>query len=348
MSFFTGTKSKTKIWAPEHYDEARDYLSDLMNAGTPDIPIKNIPGMSQAEQTGQNLLNRYINTGSMGADYQAGQDELRKTVAGDYDPATSQAYRGYREASQLEEQDALNAMGRQAQVSGMAKSTPTLNQQGKTRRGYSADRMSYLGQLMDSERNRQLSAAQPLMEADDYASQLDLRKTAAANTYGALPRQIETAQEDAIYNALLQEVMFPYEYNANIASILGGSGSPTMYVSPGGPSDLQKFNQAFSDSATAGAGVGSLLMMSDRRCKENIEPINSALDKVKQLDGKTYNFITQTFKSGGLIAQDIEKVLPEGVIEKDGIKYVRYEAVIALLTNAVKELNEKVERLKYA
>ena len=91
----------------------------------------------------------------------------------------------------------------------------------------------------------------------------------------------------------------------------------------------------------AGAAIGAA---SDKRLKEDIEPIDSALDKIDKLDGKTYHFIAKvnTKRDAGLIAQDIEKVLPEAIIEKDGIKYVKYEAVIGLLVNAVKELRRKV------
>ncbi len=98
-----------------------------------------------------------------------------------------------------------------------------------------------------------------------------------------------------------------------------------------------------------GAGQGLLatgaagLFSSDKRLKEDIEPIDNALDKINKLDGKTYKFIFKdNEKDAGIIAQDLEKILPEAVVEKDGIKYVKYEAVIALLVNAVKELSAKV------
>lgn len=90
-------------------------------------------------------------------------------------------------------------------------------------------------------------------------------------------------------------------------------------------------------------GLGGLAM-SDERFKENIKPIDNALDKIKQLDGKTYNFLFNNKPDCGVIAQDLEKILPEAVIEQNNIKYVKYEAVIALLVNAVKELARKVEQ----
>jgi hypothetical protein len=93
---------------------------------------------------------------------------------------------------------------------------------------------------------------------------------------------------------------------------------------------------------------GAALAASDERVKENIEPIDDSIEKLKQIDGKTYNYTeevsdTPDRKRAGVIAQDVEKVLPEAVIEKDGIKHVDYNAVLALVINAVNELARKVD-----
>ena len=90
-------------------------------------------------------------------------------------------------------------------------------------------------------------------------------------------------------------------------------------------------------------GAGYLMGMSDERLKEDIEHIDNALEKVNKIDGKIYKFkFKDKERDGGVIAQELEKVLPEAVVEVDGIKYVKYEAVIALLVNAVNELARKV------
>ena len=101
-------------------------------------------------------------------------------------------------------------------------------------------------------------------------------------------------------------------------------------------------------SPTGGTGGDIQLAMqlaavlSDKRLKENFERIDNALDKVNQLEGQTYNFKGKDSRDGGLIAQELEKVLPDAVVERDGVKYVKYEAVIGLLINAVNELAGKV------
>ena len=80
--------------------------------------------------------------------------------------------------------------------------------------------------------------------------------------------------------------------------------------------------------------------------KENITPITDAVDKVKQLTGYTYNYKTAlpTDRTGGIMAQDLEKVLPDAVVEdENGTKYVKYDAVIGLLVSAGSELSQKLE-----
>ncbi len=102
---------------------------------------------------------------------------------------------------------------------------------------------------------------------------------------------------------------------------------------------------AGASTAATGFSSGWPVFGSDLRIKENITTIDNSLNKVKTLTGKSYNFITKSAsdKDAGIIAQDLEKVLPEAVVEIGGIKYVKYEAIIALLVNAVKELAVKVE-----
>lgn len=117
------------------------------------------------------------------------------------------------------------------------------------------------------------------------------------------------------------------------------------FASPGIGSQLLGAASEILPAAGAIAGsLGGLALLSDKHSKENIVSISNALEKVKALDGKTYNYKTKDSKDrdGGLVAQDIEKVLPEAIVEIDGVKYVKYEAVVALLVNAVNELARKV------
>ena len=93
---------------------------------------------------------------------------------------------------------------------------------------------------------------------------------------------------------------------------------------------------------------GNVTAYSDRRIKENIEPITNALSKVQQLNGVTFNrsdLSDKTKRYAGLIAQDIEVVLPEAV-EGTSTLRVDYNATIGLLVEAIKELKTEVDNLK--
>ena len=95
--------------------------------------------------------------------------------------------------------------------------------------------------------------------------------------------------------------------------------------------------------------------LSDEKLKENIEIIPDALDKVCQLKGVTFDYKKDGKRSTGLIAQDLQKVLPEVVYETKDINNenesylaVNYENTIGLLVEAIKELKAEVKELKEA
>ena len=87
---------------------------------------------------------------------------------------------------------------------------------------------------------------------------------------------------------------------------------------------------------------------SDIKLKKNIKCIDSALDKVNKLRGINFewneNSKVFTGKDIGLIAQEVENILPEIVVTRDtGYKAVRYDKVIPLLVEAIKELSKKIK-----
>ena len=122
-------------------------------------------------------------------------------------------------------------------------------------------------------------------------------------------------------------------------------------------------NVSFANLNTSGtiASVGAITSRgditafassSDVRKKENIIKIDNALEKVLSVSGYTYNFIGDDRKITGVIAQEIEKVLPEAVYEIDDesfgskTKAVRYGNIVGLLIEAIKDLNAEINELK--
>ena len=92
---------------------------------------------------------------------------------------------------------------------------------------------------------------------------------------------------------------------------------------------------------------------SDITLKENISPIQNALDKVMSLTGNVFAWKPEASELGnkgmdtGILAQEVEKLgLPGVTRERNGIKSVRYERLIPVLIEAVKELTAKVNSLE--
>ena len=91
--------------------------------------------------------------------------------------------------------------------------------------------------------------------------------------------------------------------------------------------------------------------VSDRTRKENIVKIDNALEKVSQISGYTFNYIGDDTPMTGVIAQELEEVLPEVVYETespDGTqsKAVRHGNIVGLLIESIKELKAEIEELK--
>jgi hypothetical protein len=83
---------------------------------------------------------------------------------------------------------------------------------------------------------------------------------------------------------------------------------------------------------------------SDERLKTNIETIPNALEKVNSLRGVTFD--KDGVRGLGVIAQEVEKILPEVVIEGEEYKSVAYGNIVGVLIEAIKELTNEVEELK--
>ena len=92
---------------------------------------------------------------------------------------------------------------------------------------------------------------------------------------------------------------------------------------------------------------------SDKKLKENIKPVKNALDKVKKLQGVTFDWkpndsILDIKEDIGFIAQDVKEIVPELVRENEhsGLLSMRHQGVAPILVEAIKELEEIVSELR--
>ena len=140
-------------------------------------------------------------------------------------------------------------------------------------------------------------------------------------------------------------------------NIWGNSGNPNEFVFVG--SDSTQWTLYGNNGNTWQAGTlttvgnitsgGNITANSDISLKDNIEAIPGALDKVLQIRGVTYNRndIEDNPRQTGVIAQEVEKVLPEVISEDaNGIKSVAYGNMIGLLIEAIKEQQARIDALE--
>ena len=113
---------------------------------------------------------------------------------------------------------------------------------------------------------------------------------------------------------------------------------------------------AFASSITAGGNITAYA--SDKRLKENIKPIDNALEKVMKIRGVEFDWTDESEELGfepkckhetGVIAQEIEEVMPDAIAPapfNKEYKTVEKDKIVALLIEAVKEQQKQIDELK--
>ena len=128
------------------------------------------------------------------------------------------------------------------------------------------------------------------------------------------------------------------------------SSSETVGLNVGGGNGISVSADgvAMSGSYTGTfTATGDICAYSDASLKTNIETIEGALGKVESIRGVTFDRIEDGSTSVGVVAQELEAVLPEAVhTDANGTKMVAYGNVTGLLIEAVKELSAQVAELK--
>jgi len=170
-------------------------LRNLLNMN-PDVPVQQIAPMSAAERAGQSSLADILS----GAAFQ--------------DPTTSPLYAAFRNESYGQEARGVDLLRRRGQLAGAGQSSGSFGAEGAYRGDMANDRLGFLAQLYEQERARD----------NPYT------RAAAAQQFGALPRQIEQAGLDAQQEAsMLSNLTIPYQWKSSIAQSLMGH-QPTLWA----------------------------------------------------------------------------------------------------------------------
>ena len=103
----------------------------------------------------------------------------------------------------------------------------------------------------------------------------------------------------------------------------------------------------FADSTGDFTATGNVTAYSDSRLKKDLVRIEDALDKIEQLTGYTYTRKDTGERQTGLIAQDVQKVLPEAVSQAaDGTLALAYGNLLGLVVEAVKDLSARLDAIE--
>ena len=112
-------------------------------------------------------------------------------------------------------------------------------------------------------------------------------------------------------------------------------------------------NSAVTFASVSATGDIVAYASSDERLKDNIEVISNPIEKVQQLKGVTWDWndnaseLQKSLPNVGVIAQDVEKVLPQLVKDRDnGFKGVDYDKIVGLLIEAIKDQQKQIDDLK--
>jgi hypothetical protein len=179
----------------------------------------------------------------------------------------------------------------------------------------------------------------------------------------------EFATDDIIINVESGSLFF--KSNTNLYKLQGDNlNTPT--TESGGDMWVRSGSNLYYNDGNVGIGTttpihkldvnGSIrstttLVVSDKRLKKDILPIENALNKILALNGITYNWNKEFDPSKnlddhnhlGLIAQDVEKILPQVINTESGrlqIKSVSYSDIIPVLIEAIKEQQNQINELK--
>ena len=212
-----------------------------------------------------------------------------------------------------------------------------------------------------------------LSSLNSFTSSLDATYATEAEVaagYEAKGRGIVSGSSQVSYTGLSN---IPGGIVSGSSQILGGSN----ILSGSNQSNITSINQNLGTATTgvqfASLGIGTApdatyelkiagdvaasgdivaYYTSDKRLKDNIQPIENALDRVNQLGGYTFDWNEELQKARkghdiGVIAQEVQSTFPEVVVERDnGYLGVDYQKLVPVLIEAIKELSAKVKELE--
>jgi hypothetical protein len=198
-------------------------------------------------------------------------------------------------------------------------------------------------------------------------SRLDQLSTASGSAITRLTvLEVETANLESFTSSINTTIKTRLDAN----TVVSGSSQVTLSSTTGYGTVINQNVLTTSNVQHASLGIGMAasgtagridatndvvaFSSSDIRFKENIKPIENAIDKIRKISGNTYdwkeeNKVEHGYEGNdvGVIAQEIEAVLPQLVQTREsGFKAVKYDKLVALLIEGIKEQQLQIEQLR--
>lgn len=175
-------------------------------------------------------------------------------------------------------------------------------------------------------------------------------KITIAGELNATNLLLKSTNDVDITTGTSKKIQFNIGSVSNVLNITGNATSATLNVNQGSILALTS-NTATVAGTLYSTGDIVAYSTSDERLKDNIESIPDAVSKVNAIRGVSFNWndnqSVYTGRDIGVVAQEIEAIFPELVSTREnGYKAVKYEKLVAVLIEAVKELSTRVNDLE--
>jgi hypothetical protein len=159
-----------------------------------------------------------------------------------------------------------------------------------------------------------------------------------------------TAVFDIVVQSSSDRLVYPTFASAVGKTYIGINTTGIVYTPPTGNLGIGTTNPTSRLTVSGNVFVSGIITAtdfnsaSDIRLKENIQKIDNPIDKIIKIDGVRFDWKLDNKPSMGVIAQNIEKVLPE-LVNGGENKTVNYNGIIGLLVECVKTQQEQIDNL---
>jgi len=216
--------------------------------------------------------------------------------------------------------------------------------------------MAYINSI-DAEGIQAGAAAAPPVATVDIWQSIDPTKPFALQTTGinnlnGLTNQIGAHNAFGVSNAFGSHLKFGASTSFGLKGDLGVKADAIIKKFEGTPawnaaSPIGKFFGKLDVLGNLTVNGTPVELTSDIKLKTNIKPLENSLDKVMNLRGVEYDRVDYEIHQIGMIAQEVEQVIPDLVHENsEGTKVLEYTHLTAVLVEAIKEQQNQIETLK--